>query len=147
MQCYAVTQTLSNWKYIRALSTVGIITEHFGLLLIPIASKKLPNVIRLQIRQELGKENWDVDTFIKCINNEISVRDHFQYLKNQDGDEKTYFTTSALTIASGSWKKRCVFCDKKHYNNYRDQNKCSSRCFKSLKGSHIAKSVGLKSKV
>ena len=112
----------------RALSTVGITAEHFGPLLIPIVLEKLPNVIRLQISRELGKENWDVDAFMKCINNEISAREHFQYLKNQDGDEKWYFTTSSLTVVSGSWKKQCVFCEKNHYSDQcnSDRNKCSS---------------------
>ena len=75
---------------VRALNTVGIDSEQFGPLLIPIVLEKLPNVIRLQISRELGNENWNIDEFIKCINKEIAAREHFQYLKDQDGKEKGY---------------------------------------------------------
>ena len=46
---------------IRALKTVGIQQEHFGSFLIPIILEKIPNVIRLQISRQLGKENWNID--------------------------------------------------------------------------------------
>ena len=46
---------------VRALKTVGIQQEHFGSLLIPIILEKIPNVIRLQISRQLGKENWNID--------------------------------------------------------------------------------------
>ena len=46
---------------IRALKTVGIQQENFGSLLIAIILEKIPNVIRLQISRQLGKENWNID--------------------------------------------------------------------------------------
>ena len=60
---------------IRALNSVGINSEHFGSLLIPIVLEKLPNMMRLQISRTLGKDNWNIDDFMKCINSEISVRE------------------------------------------------------------------------
>ena len=73
---------------VRALRTVGISAEHFGPLLIPILLEKLPNVIRLQITRKLGKTNWDIEQFMLCINEEISARENFQYLrKKSDGEE------------------------------------------------------------
>ena len=53
---------------VRALKTVGIQQEHFGSLLIPIILEKIQNVIRLQISRQLGKENWNIDEFLQCIN-------------------------------------------------------------------------------
>ena len=46
-----VTRTISNTS---ALKSVGIESEHFGPLLIPIVLEKIPNVIRLQISRKLG---------------------------------------------------------------------------------------------
>ena len=68
---------------VRALKTVGIQQEHFGSLLIPIILEKIPNVIRLQISRQLGKENWNIDEFLQCINREITARESYEFLKNE----------------------------------------------------------------
>ena len=70
---------------VRALKTVGIQQEHFGSLLIPIILEKIPNVIRLQISRQLGKENWNIDEFLQCINREITARESYEFLKNEKG--------------------------------------------------------------
>ena len=57
---------------VRALGSVGVDKEQFGALLIPIILGKLPNIIRLEISRKLGKENWNVDDFIKCIKNSLN---------------------------------------------------------------------------
>ena len=49
---------------VSALKTVGIQQEPFGSLLIPIILEKIPNVMRLQISRQLGKENWNIDEFL-----------------------------------------------------------------------------------
>ena len=46
---------------VRTLKAVGFQQEHFGSLLIPIILEEIPNVIRLQISGQLGKENWNID--------------------------------------------------------------------------------------
>ena len=80
----------------RALNAVGINKDHFGALLIPIVEEKLPSVVRLQISRKLGKENWDVQNFIDCINQEISAREHFEYLKKPEDNTELEYTTSTL---------------------------------------------------
>ena len=67
-------QDESNESNVRTLKTVGIHQEQVGPLWIPIVLEKLPNVIRLQISRKLGKENWSIDDFLKCINTEITAR-------------------------------------------------------------------------
>ena len=49
---------------VSALKTVGIQQEPFGSLFIPIILEKIPNVMRLQISRQLGKENWNIDEFL-----------------------------------------------------------------------------------
>ena len=137
---------------VRALNSVGIDAEHFGPLLIPIVVEKIPNVVRLQITRKLGKENWDVNEFLKCINDEVSAREHFKYLYKQDDDEKADYTASALAIASGSasGKRQCVFCEKSHFSDQcnivtdiearREILRRKRYCFRCLRGSHMARS-------
>ena len=76
---------------IRALKTVGIQQENFGSLLIAIILEKIPNVIRLQISRQLGKENWNIDEFLQCINREISARESYEFLKNEKGKKEDSF--------------------------------------------------------
>ena len=66
--------------------------------------------MRLQISRKLGKENWNIEEFIKCINEEISAREHFQYIKKQEYVDKTDYTASAFTVASTGNDKICIFC-------------------------------------
>ena len=50
--------------------------------------EKLPNTIKLQISQKLGKENWNIEQFLPAINQEITARENFEYLK-QNTQEKS----------------------------------------------------------
>ena len=119
-------------------------------LLIPIVLEKIPNVIRLQISRKLGRENWNKEEFIKCINEEISARQHFQYIKKQEEYVgKTDYAASALTVASTENDKICIFCENNHYSD-----RCSTvtdldvsksilrkkrRCSRCLRANHMAK--------
>ena len=101
---------------IRALNSAGVSAEHFGALLIPIIMDKLPNIVMLQISRKLGLHNWSITDFMDCINEEISTRKNFEFLKNNDfpddNQEKeiTTHTTSPLAVM---WIG-CVFCGSKN---------------------------------
>ena len=84
---------------VRALSSLGIDYKHFGSLLIPIILEKLPNTIRLQISRKLGKENQDIEKFLKTINQEIIARESYEFLKQSNIDkneENNRFTTTSF---------------------------------------------------
>ena len=56
-------------------------------------------MINLDISRKLGQENWNIEQFLLVIHEEISSRENFQYLKQNDSDEKelnNQFTTSSL---------------------------------------------------
>ena len=135
----------------RALRSLGINYEHFGPLLVPIILEKLPNTIKLQIRRKLGKENWNIEEFLSAINQEITARENFEYLKQNSFDSKEEsknFTTSSLHAQARL--KKCVFCKSEdHYIDQcriitnivtrRDILKEGNICFKCLKPGHIKK--------
>ena len=144
---------------VRALRTVGISAEHFGPLLILILLEKLPNVIRLQISRKLGKTNWDIEQFMLCINEEISARENFQYLrKKSDGEESKdeLYTASSLAVASNVSRKNCIFCEKNHYSDRcsivteidarRDILRKKRRCYRCLGSFHMSKSCRVRVK-
>ena len=136
---------------IRALNTTGAIPEHFGALLIPIVLEKLRNIVRLQISRKLGTDNWSIKDFMASINDEVSARENFKYLKNNESldnyeETKTRLVHTSLAVI----QKVCVFCgNKSHYSNKCDiatevnLRKQKLReliyCFECLRGNHIAR--------
>ena len=102
----------------RALNGESIEQSHFGPLLIPI--EKLPTTVQLHISRKLGKENWDIEEFLKCINDEVTARENCEFMKvceNETFREERKYTSSSLFVKSR--EIRCVFCDtnSKHYSD------------------------------
>ena len=96
---------------VRAFRSLRINYEHFGPLLKSILLEKLRNTIKLQISRILGKENWNIEQFLSAINQEITARENFEYLKQNSFDSKEEsknFTTSSLHAQARL--KNCVFC-------------------------------------
>ena len=106
---------------IRALNIAGVNSEHFGAMLIPIVLEKLPNIVRLQISRKLGSDNWNISEFMNSINDEISARENFEFLKNtesfgreEQANERN--TTPSLTVMQSY--RLCVFCgDRNHFSD------------------------------
>ena len=109
-------------SHVRSLNSLGISYHHFGPLLIPIILERLPNTIKLQISRKLGKENCNIEQFLLVIHEEISARENFEYLKQNDSDKKelnNQFTTSSLHTQIKV--RKCAFC--KNEDHYSDQCK------------------------
>ena len=137
---------------VRALSSLGINYEHCGPLLVPIILEKLPNTIKLQSSRKLEKENWNIEQFLSAINQEITARENFEYLKQNSFDSKEeskIFTTSSLHAQARL--KKCVFCKCEDYHSNqcriitdidtrREILKKGNICFTCLKPGHIKKS-------
>ena len=76
--------------------------------------------------RKLGKNNWDIERFLKCIKDETSARESCNYLKNEgcskteeifeDEFEKAFenkYTTQTLYSGNNVTKgKFCVFLSK-----------------------------------
>ena len=136
---------------VRELRSWGINYEYFGSLLVPIILEKLPKTIKLQIRRKLEKENWNIEQFLSAINQEITARENFEYLKQNSFDSKEEsknFITSSLHAQPRL--KKCVFCKcEDHYSDQcriitdidtrREILKKGNICFKCLKPGHIKK--------
>ena len=102
-------------------SSLGINCQYFGPLLIPIILERLPITIKLQISRKSGKENWNVEQFLLVIHREISAKENFEYLRQNDFDKKelnNQFTTSSLHAQIKI--RKCVFFVKNE-DHYRDQ--------------------------
>ena len=129
---------------VRALKMVENQQEHFGSLLIPIILKKITNVIRQQISRHLGKENWNTDEILQCINRKITARESYEFLENEKGKKEDSSLHSAGKL---SHTRKCLFCYKTdHYSDQcqivtdlkarREILKKNRICFKCLKPGH-----------
>ena len=98
---------------VRALNTIGINSDQYGPLLIPIVLEKLPNVIRLQISRKLGKNDWNIGEFLVAINAEITARKNYEFLKHDENNDGNKFN-SQHALTSGINRKSVVFVKVKH---------------------------------
>ena len=51
-------------SHLRSLLTLGVHSEHYSSMLIPILVNKLPCEIRLQISRKIGKDNWKIPNIL-----------------------------------------------------------------------------------
>ena len=65
----------------RGLESLGVTTESYGQLLIPIIMSKLPNEIRLQISRNTDKEKWEIQELLELIRKEIEARETTEHIK------------------------------------------------------------------
>ena len=72
---------------IRALGIVGVKPEHYGPLIISLVFERLPDDIKLQISQTLGKNNWEVEDFMNTVKEEIAARESCDFVKTQMGSK------------------------------------------------------------
>ena len=141
---------------VRAFRSLRINYEHFGPLLKSILLEKLRNTIKLQISRILGKENWNIEQFLSAINQEITARENFEYLKQNsfDSKEKSKNFSNSSLHAQARFKK-CMFgkCEDHYSNQYRIITNVDTRreilnkgniCFKCLKPDTLRKTVEIR---
>ena len=131
------------------MNTIGINSDHFGPLLIPIVLEKLPNVICMQISRKLGKNNWNIEEFLVAIHAEITAWENYEFLKQDENNDGNKFN-SQNALTSSINKKKCCFCKSEaHYSDRcnavvdvqarQDILKKECYCFNCLKQGHSEK--------
>ena len=61
--------------HVQGLEALGVTSEQYGSLLIPVIMAKFPNDIRLRIAQETGREAWKIDAILKIVKEEVEARE------------------------------------------------------------------------
>ena len=143
---------------VRGLASLGVSSEQYGSLLVPIVMSKLPSDVRLQIARKNSSEVWNVDELLDTIKAEIEARESSEGAKTSGTETRklannknpSLFGASALlTKNEGDAKIRCAYCDNFHYSascdvvkSYEDRKKILSktgRCYNCLRREHQAK--------
>ncbi|XP_047143059.1 uncharacterized protein LOC124817258 [Hydra vulgaris] len=80
---------------VRSLENLGISSNMYGPLLIPIILEKIPEELTLIINHQYNNnDNWDVKSIIDFLTNELSARE--QTLTNSFNKSEQFFTAETL---------------------------------------------------
>ena len=146
----------------RGLRSLGIGSDQYGSLLIPVIMSKMPPDIRLRIARETKSEVWKIDELLEVIKVEVEAREasegtkvnphtkplHLLGHKNSSGQlPATHPTTGSFF--SNNKSIQCVYCQGNHYSascekvetidERRDILIKTGRCFNCLKSNHKSK--------
>ena len=109
---------------IRGLESLGITTESYGQLSIPIIMSTLPNEIQLQISRNTDKEKWDIQELLELIQKEIEARETTEHIKARTERVKPFSNFSnSENQETQQQDQHCLRDHKKIYP--KDQRQCS----------------------
>ena len=136
---------------IRSLDALGIQSDQYGSLLIPVIKSKLPSDVRLQIARRTEKDVWVIKDLLEIIRREVEARELSEQVKANSEIKKppssSVPNTSSLTAqGSGGSPITCAYCGKQHYsapcetvvlsNERKDILRRAGRCFVCLSIGH-----------
>ena len=61
--------------HVRGLGSLGIGSEQYGSLLIPIIMSKFPNEIRIKAARETNMDVWEIEGLLQIIKQEVEARE------------------------------------------------------------------------
>ena len=111
---------------VRGLESLGISSEKYGSLLIPVIMSRMPSEIALQVARKTSQDIWSIDEIMTIIRQEIEAREIGKGIsaietKGNGRPLRTapIGTTKTFVSRSENPKKEieCYFCKKHHYSN------------------------------
>ena len=115
--------------HVRALASLGVSSDQYGSLLIPIILSKMPGDIRLQIARKAKKDAWKIDDLLQIIKFELEAREISETRKSseksglhmnshkRDGTKQSQFPTARNLLVeskdsnTNQVKINCAFCN------------------------------------
>ena len=142
----------------RRLASLGVTSDQYGSLLIPVIMSKLPAEIRLQIARNSKDSVWKIEELLDVIKIEVETREASEMTmakvnesKPQDSRfrNKTPTANSLVAQQGGSCKIKCAYCKNEHYSascdvvrdiaQRRSILERDKRCLNCLRFGHVAK--------
>ena len=107
---------------IRGLNALGVESQSFGDLLVPIVMEKIPSELRLVVSRKFGsEESWNLDALLSALKTELEARERCIAMKtcspivNRARFEqyrariKQPYSASTLYTGSEEFTQHCVF--------------------------------------
>jgi len=145
--------------HVRGLNALGVDSDKYGSLLIPIIMSRIPREISVQVARIVAKEVWNIEDVLEVLRAEVEAREMSESIRvkseNQQASstaKKTYQpSASALFVKAkqtSQYIPTCVFCNEEHYSaecksvqdvdERRKILRKNNRCFSCLKVGHRA---------
>ena len=70
---------------VRSLLSIGLNSEDYGPMLIPVLMSKLPQELKLIITRQFGKDVWNINNILKSLKDEIETREKLNLTVNEVG--------------------------------------------------------------
>jgi len=147
--------------HIRGLASLGIDSDQYGSLLIPVIMSKISSEMRLRAARESGNDDaWKLDELMKVIKSEVEAREtsegarvgqHKQLSHDSvhPKQPKNPYLPSASALVSNDYKVRCAYCEGSHYSASCDKVRAvterkdiltkAGKCFNCLRTNHKVK--------
>ena len=133
---------------IRGLASLGVRSEQYGSLLIPIIMTKLPPDLRLRFARVTDKDVWEIEELMELVKREVEARETSELVKStsmKPPNRSPINPSASALLTRGSYIK-CVYCGESHYSascsklktpqERKDTLLRAGRCFNCLKTNH-----------
>lgn len=137
---------------IRSLKALGVAAETYGSLLASVLMNKLPGDLRLVIGRKIGEAEWQLDTIMTELLQEVEARERTNPLSGPSlSNQKRSggrMPPTAATLFLGD-KPNCCYCNHSHtpercdqVSNPEERKQAlmkSGRCFVCLRRGHLSR--------
>ena len=72
---------------VRSLTSLGVDSDSYGPMLIPVVMSKLPENLKLNITRQFGQDLWDIKLILKCFKKKLAVLEKLSLTKAAVKDE------------------------------------------------------------
>ena len=142
-------------SHVRSLKSLGLPSNSYGSLLSSITMTKLPQDLRLIISREIKDQEWQLDTIMRVLENELEAREcaalHDESQLSAQGVAFPSFQmrTTASSLFTKHSGPTCTYCKQSHPSNSckmvtnpaarKDILIKQGRCFVCLRKDHLSK--------
>ena len=146
--------------HIRGLTSLGIASDRYESLLIPVIMSKISSEMRLRVARESGNEVWKLDELMEAIKSEVEARETSEgtrvgqhKLSSHDSvlpkPPRSQYLPSTSALVSNNFKVQCAYCEGPHYSASCDKVRVvadckdiltkAGKCFNCLRTNHKVK--------
>ena len=110
-------------SHIRSLKTLGVESESYGSLLVPVIMNKIPEEMRLIVSRNFDQSTWGVDSMLRSFKAELEARERCSHMQSSKKEKQHRFkfnakhehtTTSLLAQRVEQPSITCSYCMGKH---------------------------------
>ena len=135
-------------SHIRGLRALGVAPDSYGSLLLPVLVKKLPHELQLIVSRKVPDEHWNVDTFMKVLEEELKVRERATVVPKETPVKHRRDPPTSATLLTGG-RNTCCYCQRGHASEAcrtvaqiearKQILKRTGRCFVCLQRGHVGR--------